>query len=542
MPSPTSNPGHLEVDKRSVLVVEYAQGQTEGPTPALSLEQQKRLWRKIDVKIMPILTVMYLFSFMDRGNIVLKKIRPSRWLPGITLLWGTIIALMGLVKTYPQLVGTRILLGVTEAGLFPGAIYYMTLWYPRHMLQVRIGVFYGGASLAGAFSGLLAYAISFMSGTAGFLGWSWIFIIEGIATVVIGLVSFFSWSFSVLRLEAKLIINSLPVLVDFPDTATFLTPEERAYVLWTKSKLHDCSVITIHADFLALLEYDNSSVGEEEHFEIRHLISAFTDWQIWLQILNYFSIVTPLYGITIFLPTIINDFGYDTAISQLLTVPPYVFAMIFAVWSDHNKERSPFILYGLLMCQIGFIINITNAPNGAKYFGTFLCVAGSYGALPGVIAWLGNNLSGQYKRAVGMALQIGIGNFGTAIACNVYLSKDAPRYEMGHGIVLMFIAIGWITVPITRFIYARINARRDVLVRELHEKALTCTDDELRRMGDLFNLESQYELPMPQLWQPVVGSRSDVANISNRMCATQVVLEFDGWNRDAGRLDVGIIA
>lgn len=83
---------------------------------------------------------------------------------------------MGIVKTYPALVGMRVLLGIAEAGLFPGVVYYLTLWYPRHHLQYRIGLFFGAASLAGAFSGLLAYGISFMAGTAGLLGWSWIFV------------------------------------------------------------------------------------------------------------------------------------------------------------------------------------------------------------------------------------------------------------------------------------------------------------------------------------------------------------------------------
>ncbi|THG98143.1 hypothetical protein EW026_g4006 [Hermanssonia centrifuga] len=90
------------------------------------------------------------------------------------------------------------------------------MWYPRHMLQFRLGLFWGGATAAGAFSGLLAFGISFMSGTAGMLGWSWIFILEGLATVLAGILAVF-------------------VLVDFPDTAKFLTPDERAYVILRKT-------------------------------------------------------------------------------------------------------------------------------------------------------------------------------------------------------------------------------------------------------------------------------------------------------------------
>jgi MFS family permease len=386
------------------------------------------------------------------ANLVLKKFRPSIWLPSITVTWGVVVVLLGIVKSYQQLVGLRVLLGVAEAGLFPGVVYYLTLWYPRHMLQFRIALFYGAASLAGAFSGLLAYGISFMSGTAGLLGWSWIFILEGIATVFVGLIAFI-------------------VLVDFPDTAKFLSPEEKAFVIWTK-------------------KYDNSSVGEEEHFALRHIWAAITDWQIYVHILVFMSVVGPVYGITLFLPTIIHTFGYNTAISQLLTVPLYLLAtvmvLIFAYFSDKYRIRSPFILAGLTMCLIGYSINISNASPGAKYFGTYLCVAGSYAAFPGVVSWLGNNLSGQYKRAVGMALQIGIGNFSGAIASNIYRSQDSPRFIVGHGVELMFLGIGFISIPTAVILYRRINAKRDKMEREALERGekITYTVQELREMGD----------------------------------------------------------
>ncbi|KAK7033226.1 major facilitator superfamily domain-containing protein [Favolaschia claudopus] len=477
--------------------VDFGGESTLPPPPTLSTEQERKLWRKVDLRLMPILSLMYLLSFLDRGNIgnarldglqdqlnlggnkynialtmffvpyclfecpanlVLKRFRPSRWLPGITVrpslavVWGTVMyvvgasnllfdgadvgvsfrTLMGLVKTYPQLVGVRVCLGVAEAGLFP-----LSLWYPRHMLQWRIGIFFGAASMAGAFSGLLAFGINFMSGTHGLLGWSWIFILEGIATVAVGLVAFL-------------------ILVDFPATATFLTPEERSYIVFRK-------------------KYDNSSVGEEEHFAMRHLIAALTDWQVWLHILIYMSIIGPLYGITLFLP-----FGHNVPISQLLTVPPYrnlirtnyqaIVLFIFAYWSDKIKKRAPFIYAGLTMLLIGFSINISNAPSGVKYFGTFFCVAGSYAAFPGVVAWLGNNLSGQYKRGVGMALHIGIGNFSGAIASNIYRTQDKPRFIVGHGCELMFVGIGIICVPIAVITYTRINKRRDEIARGMLER------------------------------------------------------------------------
>ncbi|KAF9234655.1 MFS general substrate transporter [Melanogaster broomeanus] len=459
--------------------------------PMLTPEQEKRLWRKVDLRLMPILSLMYLLSFMDRGNIgnakleglttelhltgnkynialtmffipyclfecpanlVLKVVRPSRWLPGIMVLWGTVMTLMGLVKTYPQLVGARVCLGIAEAGLFPGVVYYLTLWYPRHMLQYRVGLFFGAATIAGAFSGLLAFGIGYMSGTGNLLGWSWIFILEGLMTVVAAAIAFF-------------------VLVDFPDTAKFLTTEERAFIVWKK-------------------KYDNSSVGEEERFAIRHVVAAFTDWQVWLHVLVYYSIVAPLAGITLFLPTIIATFGYSTPISQLLTVPPYVVATItlltFAQYSDKLKLRSPFIYVCLVMLLIGYSINISNVPSGVKYFGTYFIVTGSYAAFPGVVSWLGNNLSGQYKRGVGMAFHIGIGNFSAAIASNIYRSQDSPRFILGHGLELMFVGIGLITVPVLVLLYNSVNQSRDEAERLRLERGekLKLSVQDLRELGD----------------------------------------------------------
>jgi len=461
------------------------------PPPTLSPEEERKLWRKIDLRLMPILSLMYLFSFLDRGNIgnaklqgltdqlqltgnrynialtmyfipycifecpanlVLKAFRPSRWLPGITILWGIVMTLMGLVKTYPQLVAVRVCLGIAEAGLYPGLVYNLTLWYPRHYLQYRVALFSGAATLAGAFSGLLAYGISFMHGIAGLLGWSWIFILEGIATVIVGVIAAI-------------------VFVNFPNEAKFLTPEERAFVIWKK-------------------KYDNSSVGEEERFAPRHVWAAFTDWQVWLHIPICMSVAAPLYGITLFLPSIIKTFGFSPAISSLLTVPPFVFAtivlLIFSHFSDKYKIRSPCILAGLTMCLIGFSINISDTKPGIKYFGTFFCVAGSYAAVPAVVSWLGNNLSGQYKRGVGMALQIGIGNFSGAIASNIYRTRDEPRFILGHGLELMFLGIGFITVPLAIVLYRRVNASRDAIdiAGDCEKKQGKYTVQELRDLGD----------------------------------------------------------
>lgn len=92
--------------------------------------------------------------------------------------WGTVMTLMGLVQDYTGLLIARIFLGVTEAGLFPGVAFYLSMWYTRWEYQWRFSLFFSAVAIAGAFSGLLAYGISFMDGIAGQEGWRWIFILE----------------------------------------------------------------------------------------------------------------------------------------------------------------------------------------------------------------------------------------------------------------------------------------------------------------------------------------------------------------------------
>ncbi|KAI0634516.1 MFS general substrate transporter [Trametes polyzona] len=435
--------------------------------PPLTKAEERRLWRKVDLRLLPILITMYLVGAIDRGNIgnaklqglltelnltgneynIALKLRPSRWLPGIALAWGIIATLNGIVKNYAQLVGVRVCLGIAEAGLAPGVFYYVTMWYPRHMVQYRIGLFWGGATFSGAFSGLLAFGISFMSGKAGLLGWSWIFIIEGLITIVVAIVAFF-------------------VLVDFPDTASFLTPVERAYLVhWKK--------------------YDNSSVGEEEHFEMRQLWETIFNWKVIVCCLINASVITPVYGITLFLP-----FGFNTVISQLLSVPPYVLATITVVawskWSDIRQMRSPSIFAGLILCLIGFSINAANVPIGVRYFGTFLVVTGSYAGFPGNVSWMGNNTVGHYRRGIAIGMQVMFANAGGAIACNIYRVQDAPRYLLGHAVELGFVCMGLVLLPVMVITYMRANARRDAVQRDMEERGIKVeyTTEELRKMGD----------------------------------------------------------
>lgn len=161
----------------------------------------------------------------------------------------------GFVKGYHSLLAARIILGVCEAGFFPAASYLVGDWYCRFELQWRMSVFFSAASLAGAFSGLLAFALEKMDGVGGLRGWRWIFIIEGIVTVFVG--AMVPW-----------------ILPDSPQRASFLTIEEKALI---KHRLEQDSG-TVEGKILT-----------SEGFRWLYVKSALLDWKIWFSIFIYWG-------------------------------------------------------------------------------------------------------------------------------------------------------------------------------------------------------------------------------------------------------------
>ncbi|KAG5361537.1 putative tartrate transporter [Yarrowia sp. C11] len=472
----------------------------EAVFPAIN---EKKVTLKIDFRIVPILSILYLMSFLDRGNIgnanieglskdlglsgtqynlcltvffftysvfevpsniMLKRLRPSLWLPAIMVCWGIVMTLMGIVKNYGGMLAARIFLGVTEAGLFPGVTYYLTLWYPRRDIQFRTAMFFSAASVAGAFSGLLAFGIGKMKNVGGLEGWRWIFILEGIATTLIAAISFF-------------------LVVDFPDTAKFLSDEEREWVLWRLKYDSNDRTKTDAAGRPAIMVEENDEHSWKEVFK------AIKDPQMYAQCLLYAAVLVPLYGISLFLPTIVKNLGYTSEVAQLMTIPIYALGAIASItqaWiSDKYGFRSPFLVFNFCCMFIGYMmamnVSAVKTP-AATYAGCYLVALGLYPGIPAVISWLSNNTAGTYKRAVSMGLQIGFGNLCGAIASNIYRTQDAPQFKLGHGIEVMFICIGFICIFGLNVYYYLVNKKRREMV--INGEADGFTPAQLSEMGD----------------------------------------------------------
>jgi len=169
-----------------------------------------------------------------------------------------------------------------------------------------MAIFFSAATAAGAFGGLLARAVMEIDKVGGLRSWQWIFVLEGLATLIIGGTAFFA-------------------MYDYADSAKFLNKEEKEEVA-------------------RRLDADRNSLADE--FAVRYVLDALKDWKIWVSCLITMGIFTPLYSISLFLPTIIKELGYTNGTAQLMTVPPYVVACFFCIGcgflADRCRQRGVF--------------------------------------------------------------------------------------------------------------------------------------------------------------------------------------------------------
>jgi MFS family permease len=160
------------------------------------------------------LTILFVpyIVFEIPSNIIMKRLSPHVWLSICIFSFGIIVIAQAFVQNYSGIIATRFFLGIAESGIFPGSFYLISFWYKHEEAQKRFTIYISSVILSSAFGGLLASAIANMEGLRGLAAWRWIFILEGIATILIGCIAFF-------------------LVTDFPQEATWLTEDEKKFVL-----------------------------------------------------------------------------------------------------------------------------------------------------------------------------------------------------------------------------------------------------------------------------------------------------------------------
>jgi len=253
---------------------------------------------------------------------------------------------------------------------------------------------------------------------------------------------------------------------DFPDTATFLSEQDRARVI-------------------RRLKEDQQSSAEHEEFKMKYLWAAVRDYKMWLGMIIYMGVDMPLYAFSLFLPTIVAQLGYTSTKAQLMSVPPYACAAVLTIavgwFADRTKQRGLCNIFVSLIGVAGFAMQLGSQSPHVKYAGTFLGALGIYPCIANTISWVSNNIEGVYKRGIVLGFVIGWGNLNGIVSSNIYYQK--PKYTVGHATVMAYMLIclcgGSIAMHLIlrRENAARVAGKRDHLVQGM-------TKEEAERLGD----------------------------------------------------------
>ncbi|KAI1844078.1 hypothetical protein JX266_009751 [Neoarthrinium moseri] len=426
---------------------------------------ERKLVRKVDWRLMPVLVVMIVLNYLDRqalpnarvqgiekdlglegddynvaisvlfagyialqipSNMLLTRVRPSIYLPICMALWGVVSACTAAVKGFQSLVVCRFFLGFLEAPFFPGALFLLSAWYTPKELATRTAILYTGSLLSGGFGGLVGAGVQYgLDGVHGLYPWQWLFIIEGAATVFLSLVSIF-------------------ILPDFPATTRWLSDQERA--------------IATHR-----LRKHSGSQDEERGPLLQGVKQAVADYKVWLLAAIVITKTTAA-AVTSFIPTLVATFKFDSVKSLLMVAPPYVFASIVAmavsISSDRLSERYFHLVLPLAVGMTGYIIAAATTTLAPRYFSLFLMLGGVYGSFNVTYAWISSTLPRPLeKRAAAFAFTNMVGNFAQIYSPYMYDSKSGPRYLPAMTANTIFVFVSIICATILRFCLVRENRK-----------------------------------------------------------------------------------
>ncbi|KAI5374768.1 hypothetical protein J4E82_006445 [Alternaria postmessia] len=396
-----------------------------------------------------ILFVTYVI-FETPSNLILKRMKPARYLAGLMFLWGLVATFSAFVTNFAGLVACRLLLGMFEAGLFPGVILYLSMFYNRRNVSLRQAWFYGTSALAGGLGGVVAYAIGEMDGVGGWNGWRWIIVINGIPTVLTAIAVPF-------------------VLPNSPETASFLTEEDRRNLV-----------------LLRMREIGQTTAGQELLKE--DVMKGVKDWKVYAYAVAQFVGLGMLYSFSVFLPTIINGLGggWNRQVVQALTIPVYIAGFITyvagAYYSDKTQNRGLFCIAGLAVSMIGYIFLIANKGLGLSFAGCFIVALGLWVATGIAFSWIGVNNPRYGKRAFASGMQITIGNCSGVVAPFLYAAEDAPQFTAGYGATIGLLALG-IAIYVALHLYFRMKNQRKLSGKE-DWRIEGKTEEEIAEMGE----------------------------------------------------------
>jgi D-galactonate transporter len=339
------------------------------------------------------------FLFEVPSNLFLERVGARKWIARIMFTWGLVSGSMAFVAGETSFYVLRVLLGIAEAGFFPGVIFYLTLWFPAVYRARIVGYFMAAIPLSTVIGAPVSGLLLGLDGFMGMKGWQWLFILEAVPALVLSVVVFF-------------------YLTDRPADATWLEPEERTWLV-------------------ARLDQERR---QREMVRRYSVTQALLNPKVLALSLVYFGAVATNYGLSFFLPQIVKAFGVSNVQAGLVAALPYVVGLVSIVlWgrrSDRKLERRFHLAFPLFVASAG--IGISTALDDPTMKMAALSVAGFgiFGCLPVFWTFPAAFLSGA-AAAGGIALINSIGNLaGFAGPYVVGRIKDATGTYTG-GLLLL---------------------------------------------------------------------------------------------------------
>ncbi|GAA5902860.1 hypothetical protein JCM6882_009146 [Rhodosporidiobolus microsporus] len=447
-------------DKREAVTTTVAQ-------PLLDDNEHKKLLRRIDWRFIPWYMVTYCIMRIDVGNIsnagvmnsetghslrqtlgltaqqwawcltsfyytymfvepvstyFIRLTTPSRWIARIMISWGIVMMCMAAVNNYGGLVATRVLVGLMEGGYFPCMIYHLSHWYTPFELAPRILALYAAASVAGAASGFLSWAISFANRPdlhPPMYGWRWLFLIEGFLPIIGG-------------------IATIWVLPDFPSTAKWLSARE--------------------VEHLALRMHKDAPKESGKTFDWKESLAIFRDPTWYLFTLIWVLQAVGGYGVSIVLPQVVKDMGFvGSASTNLLQIPPAAATIVFlGICSELLRRKLvnafPLVIFMDLLVIAGYIMLQTVTAPGARYFAITLLTAAAGVIYPCLWPRRIQALRGTAGAALGIGLHNTSAQLSGILGPQLFRVDYAPRYMksflaasiMIASVVVLLIPLWWL--------------------------------------------------------------------------------------------------
>jgi len=359
------------------------------------------------------------FIFEVPSNLFLNRFGASRWFARIMITWGIVTIALAYTQNAVMFYILRFLLGVAEAGFFPGVLFLLTLWFPKDYRGRMVGLFMIFSALANAVGAPIGGMLLDLDGLLGHAGWQWVFLATGVPAVVAGIVTFF-------------------YLDDTPEQAKFLSADEKRW-------LHD------------RLARENS--GMEEHAD--NGFKALVNPRVLLMALCYVGFPLAAYGLSYWLPTIVKGFGVSNTANGFINIIPWL-VVASALWFVPNaadrSERKTLYIVGPAFIGATCLAMSVLATSPVLQF-TFLCVAaaGIFAGQP--VFW---SLPSRFLKGAGAAAGIAainsVGNLGGFVAQNVVpWIKDSTGSDI---LPMMFLAVCLATAGLLVIIVRRMMAAR----------------------------------------------------------------------------------